>query len=152
MEFFIFCDGSCYNSPGKNSVGYAAVLTDHMFPTFDNILDKQLGSYLEGTNNEAEWAALVAGMELMLKHNKIIHKYVSYHIFTDSNLIVNQANGNYKIRKKNLFPYVAEYKELLKQARSCRISFSIKWISRKQNKIADYYSKCANPYFNFLDN
>lgn len=148
MEYFIFCDGSCYNQPGKNSTGYAAVMTDRMFPTFDNILNHWTGTKAIGTNNTAEWDALILGMRLMIAHNLISDSLDSYHIFTDSDLIVHQANGDWRVKKSTLWPYYKEFKELRKQVRKYRISFSIKWISRKQNKLADHYSREANPYYN----
>jgi len=148
MEYFIFCDGSCHNKPGENSTGYAAVLTDRMFATFDNVLNKYTGHKAEGTSNLAEWDALILGMQLMIEHNGTnTDGYNSYHIFTDSDLIANQANGNWRVRKQTFWPVYKKFKALRRQANDCRISYSIKWISRKQNKIADFYSREANPHY-----
>jgi ribonuclease HI len=147
MEYFIFCDGSCYNKDGHNTTGYAAVLTDRMFATHDNVLKKRTGWDPVGTNNTAEWDALILGMILMLEHDLKTRDFNGYHIFTDSELIANQANGDYKVRNQTLWPYHKKFKELKKRARACRIEFSIQWIPREQNKIADHYSREANPHY-----
>ena len=66
-------------------------------------------------------------------------------ILSDSALIVGQANGDMKVRNDQLRYYCAEYRVLEIQAKE--IWFDIEWVSRKQNRAADAYSKLVNPYF-----
>jgi len=152
MTFYIHCDGSCYNHPDHNTVGYAAVLSEVVDPLMTEVLRTKTGWEREGTNNTAEWLALLAGMELMMEYDKEKNiMYDHYVIFTDSQLIAGQANGEMRVRDRNLMGYYAEYLALEKQTNSGAghypICFDIKWISRRQNRAADAYSKLVNPYF-----
>jgi ribonuclease HI len=146
MTIYIHCDGSCYNHPDHNTVGYAAVLSKKEDPEMTEVIKTKTGWCEEGTNNIAEWLALLAGMEMMIEyHNEKPSPYTQYKIYTDSALIVGQANGTMKVRKNELKYYYAEYRALEQKAHE--IWFDIAWVSRKQNRAADAYSKLVNPYF-----
>ncbi len=144
MTYYIHCDGSCYNHPDHNTVGYAAVLSNQFDPDMCEVLNTRTGWGKNGTNNIAEWLALIAGMRLMIEHHSIVQDQ-KYEIYTDSNLIVGQANGNFRVRNAGLRPYYKQFRELEKRAKG--IDFDIIWTSRKNNRAADMYSKFANPYF-----
>ena len=146
MTIYIHCDGSCYNHPDHNTVGYAAVLSKKLDPQMTEVIKTKTGWCKEGTNNTAEWLALLAGMELMMEYEKNHpNPYNQYMILSDSALIVGQANGDMKVRNDQLRYYCAEYRVLEIQAKE--IWFDIEWVSRKQNRAADAYSKLVNPYF-----
>ena len=59
------------------------------------------------TNNEAEYSALIQGIKACLDH-KIYH----INIFSDSELIVNQVNGKYKLKDSKMIELHAEVKKL----------------------------------------
>ncbi|KKN85463.1 hypothetical protein LCGC14_0277820 [marine sediment metagenome] len=146
MTIYIHCDGSCYNHPDHNTVGYAAVLSKKFDPLMTEVIETKTGWDRAGTNNTAEWLALLAGMELMIKHSREKpNPHTQYQIYTDSALVAGQANGKMQVRKNSLKYYYAEYRALEKQAHD--LWFDIEWVSRKQNRAADAYSKLVNPYF-----
>jgi ribonuclease HI len=62
-----------------------------------------------GTNNYAEWMALCWGM--LIAHTQGIKEL---DITGDSQLIINQAKGNWRVKKEELKPFKEEYDSLLK--------------------------------------
>jgi len=144
MTYFIFCDGSCYNHPDHNTVGYAAVLSRTYDPLMTEVIKTRTGWHEEGTNNTAEWSALIAGMEMMIDWEEE-NPWSKYRIYSDSALIVGQANGTMKVRNELLKYHYAEYRAL--ELKAHQIDFEIAWVSRKYNRAADAYSKLVNPYF-----
>ena len=83
------------------------------------------------TVNEAEYQALIEGLEYCL-----IEKYDLLHIFSDSEIVVKQVLGHYKVRK-NLIPYHREVTQLLF---NFGLGTTIEHISGKENP-ADIYSR-----------
>jgi len=152
MTYYIHCDGSCYNHPDHNTMGYAAVLANQFDPDMCEVLKTKTGWDEDGTNNIAEWLALIAGIELMIANfnekwsdGPVNAYWDKYEIYTDSSLIVGQANGNFRVRNAGLRPHYKRFRELEKQAKG--LDFDILWASRKNNGTADIYSKLVNPYF-----
>ena len=98
--------------------------------------DKLVYSFSENigirTNNEAEYSALIEGIKACLDH-KIYH--VS--IFSDSELIVNQVNGKYKLKDPKMIKLHAEVTKLCSELKSWTISH----VPREQNVEADELSK-----------
>jgi ribonuclease HI len=91
MSVSLYCDGASRGNPGPSGAG--VVLLDEKDEQFF-----ELSRYLDsGTNNEAEYRALVRGLEaaadLGVKRMQI---------FLDSELVVKQLNGKYKVRSPRL--------------------------------------------------
>ena len=84
------------------------------------------------TNNEAEYSALIQGIQACLDH-KIYH----VDIFSDSELIVNQVNGKYKLKDSKMIKLHAEVTKLCSELESWTISH----VPREQNEEADHLSK-----------
>ena len=84
------------------------------------------------TNNEAEYSALIQGIKACLDH-KIYH----INIFSDSELIVNQVNGKYKLKDSKMIKLHAEVTKLCSELESWTISH----VPREQNEEADHLSK-----------
>ena len=80
------------------------------------------------TNNQAEYQAVIAGMEkaISLGANAV-------EINSDSELIVRQLSGKYKVKHVMLKPLY----EHVKQLRSSLVSFKVNHIPREQNREAD---------------
>jgi ribonuclease HI len=122
----LYTDGACRGNPGQGGAG--AVLIDEE----GNIFATQKTALGVCTNNIAEYKALILGLEEALKR-----KCRCLHIFLDSELLVNQINGQYKVKNENLRGLMREVKKLL----SYLDSFTVRHIERSQNHIAD---KLAN--------
>nr|XP_043639185.1 uncharacterized protein LOC122610256 [Erigeron canadensis] len=86
------------------------------------------------TNNEAEYEALLAGLQ-MARDMKIrnIHAYV------DSQLVACQVKGEYDAKQGTTKLYLQKVRELIE----CFSHFEIEHIRRNQNKKADALSKLA---------
>src|SRR5579864_1644344 len=123
---FANIDGGARGNPGP--AGYGVVIKDAANQVLAEI-SKFLG---HGTNNFAEYSALLAALDYAQKHG---HK--SLHVFSDSELLVKQLKGEYKVRSHELKP-------LYEQARAASHkleNFSIQHVRREQNREAD---KLAN--------
>ena len=145
MIFYVFADGSCYNDPEHNTAGYAACLAKTRHPeTLEEIYHISKGWFLDGTNNQAEWAGFNAALRIVEEWQK---KYptAEFIILSDSQLIISQALGIYEVRNKSLLPFYAEFKIIVEALDMNHVGF--KWIPRTQNILADKLSKDVNPYF-----
>ncbi|MFB3925483.1 MAG: ribonuclease HI family protein [Syntrophales bacterium] len=118
----LFTDGASRGNPGEAGAGI--VLSDA-----DGVVLGRRKKFLGVcTNNEAEYRALVIGLEEALRK-----KCRRLHIHLDSELIVRQILGLYKIRSGNLIRLADEVKKLL----SYFDAYTIEHISREKNAIAD---------------
>ena len=124
--YYIYTDGASRGNPGDSAYGFA-ILKD------DDILSKGNGYLGEKTNNQAEYIALLEGLKKLLELD--INKNVI--IYMDSQLIVRQIKGVYKIRNKKLKEYYKKIVKLLDKIEN----WNIKHIKREENEIAD---KLAN--------
>ena len=87
------------------------------------------------TNNDAEYEAVIAGLELALEIG-----VSSLCLHSDSQLIVNQILGEFQIRGERLTAYLKKTKLLLNQLDH----YLIKRIPREKNQEADELAKQAS--------
>ncbi|GKB73828.1 reverse transcriptase domain-containing protein [Tanacetum coccineum] len=93
------------------------------------------------SNNEAEYEALVAGLELTIQmEDQRIDAY------TDSLLIVNQVKGVYEAREDLMKIYLSKVQGLQKHFKG----FTITQVPRSKNKRADALNKLASSSFTHL--
>ena len=121
----IFADGCSLGNPGKSGIGI--VIYE------DKRKVKELCFYIgETTNNVAEYFALILSLaECLYK------KYKTVDIYMDSKLIVEQVNGTFKVKNKNLYTlnFLAKYFiSLLKKV-------NLHFTAREDNKLADSLAK-----------
>lgn len=122
MASLLQFDGASKGNPGEASSG--AVLFDD-----SKGIQVEAGTYLgTATNNQAEWAGLVNGLEIAIKLG--IKKL---RVEGDSLLIVSQVLGTYKVKNAGLKPYYEKAILLIKEFDE----FSIKHVLRKFNIHAD---------------
>ena len=84
------------------------------------------------TNNEAEYSALIRGLELALEL-----KIFSLDIYGDSELVVKQINGDYKVKNERMKVLHSRAKLLLNKLNNWKIAH----IPREKNVVADKLSK-----------
>lgn len=119
----IYTDGGARGNPGPAGAG--AVIYD------GNTVLAELKRYLgEATNNVAEYEALILALE-EAKKRKFSDNAVEVRM--DSELIVKQMKGEYKVKDKNLKILHAKVRELLQDFSS--VSFV--HVPREENKEAD---------------
>ena len=120
--FKLFTDGGARGNPGPAGAG--ALIIDS-----NNNVKDQLKSYLGNkTNNEAEYMALLLGLTLAVKNN-----IKDLECNMDSELLVKQLNGEYKVKNENLKKLYLKVKDIEKRF----TSISYKHIPRKENASAD---------------
>lgn len=115
-------DGGARGNPGP--AGYGVVLRDASGKSVAE-LSRFLGIR---TNNFAEYSGLIAALECALEKNLRALRVVS-----DSELMVRQINGQYKVRSPELRPLYEQAKALIHRFSSFRIEHA----RREQNKDAD---------------
>jgi ribonuclease HI len=128
-EITIHSDGAARGNPGPAGAG--AVLTDP-----DGKLVGEVCKYLSDdmTNNQAEYNALI----LALKEARL-KGATRLKIFADSELMVKQIRGEYKVKNEGIKPLYLEAMELLRHVGN----FSIEYIPRERNKRADKLANLA---------
>lgn len=92
-----------------------------------------------GSSNDAEWLALILAVEWFLTETD--EKTMT--VRSDSQLIVNQANKRFVIRKQNLQVHAKRFFYLMKIARKLGRKVTVEWIRREENGHADKISKAA---------
>jgi len=118
----LYVDGGSRGNPGPSGAG--AVIKSPAGAVVKR-LKKHLGS---GTNNRAEYMALIMGLEAA---HKLGAK--SLRIFADSELMVRQISGRYRVKSPILQPLYTRARGLL----SSFEDFKINHIPRSRNSEAD---------------
>jgi len=125
MAIEVYIDGAARGNPGPAGIG--VVIKD------GPKLIEEIGAYIgKTTNNMAEYMALVRGLEEV-----IIRGFKSASFYSDSELLVKQLNGEYKVKHENLVPLHYHVLTLVDRMKD----FSIKHVTREKNEHAD---KMAN--------
>lgn len=126
--FELYTDGASKGNPGPAGVGIYCLKNRAIF-------FKQGFFAGYGTNNFAEYCALLCGLAILKKQTAEISK-PRLNIFCDSQLLVYQINGLYKTKNLVIINFTSKIKSLLQN-----FSWSIMHIPREKNKEAD---KLAN--------
>jgi ribonuclease HI len=100
----VYSDGACRNNPGQSSVG--VLICD---PS-GGVLEEHSATIGHHTNNEAEYLALAQALILASSHTK-----GKVECFLDSELVVNQLNGSYRVRQSRLAELAEEVQRLAEQ-------------------------------------
>ncbi|MEK7447801.1 MAG: ribonuclease HI family protein [Patescibacteria group bacterium] len=129
-KVIIYTDGGARNNPGPAGIG--VVLYDEK----KKIMETYKEYIGEATNNQAEYRALLKGLELAEKYMdsrlRRNDKGVEIECFLDSELVVKQLNKEYKVKDPDL---QVLYSQILDLVIFKNISF--KHVKREQNKLAD---------------
>lgn len=126
-ELYVNTDGGSRGNPGPAASGF--VIKDNA----GNVLEL-CGKYIgEATNNVAEYQAVI---EAFMKIDEMVKeegREVRLVFFLDSQLVVNQLSGNFKIKNENLKQFVAKIRELENNYQ--KVSYN--YIAREKNYEAD---------------
>jgi ribonuclease HI len=127
LKATVWFDGACSGNPGPMGGG-AVIEVEGGSP---QVLSMAFGL---GTNNQAEYRALILGLRHALAAG--VEEVV---VKGDSELVLKQLLGKYRVRKEELKPLHAEAAKLLRQFRSSKLE----WVPRAANAVADEASKKA---------
>ncbi|MBU4298838.1 ribonuclease HI family protein [Patescibacteria group bacterium] len=127
-KIIIYTDGGSRGNPGPSAIGVI----------FYNELGQEIKNYSqyigEATNNEAEYNALIFGLEKFkqLFGKKLVH-VSEIELRSDSELMIKQLNGEYKVLEPKI-------QTLFLRAWNLKLDFKkvkFRFISREKNKEAD---------------
>ncbi len=123
----IYTDGGARGNPGPSACAFVVVKDGKVIFSDSKFLGKT-------TNNVAEYNAVKLAYEwLVLNKGKIKNETIVF--FLDSELLVKQLNGVYKIRNKNLAQIALKIRRL--QDLLNRLVF-YKHVPREKNLLADF--------------
>ncbi len=122
----IYFDGSAKPNPGKMRIGAVVKCCGNV-----EEISKEVGN---GTNNMAEYLALIEALKVARKMGALAVK-----AYGDSTLVVEQVNGRWKTKSKELKQLKWEVLELLGRFKR----WEIRWIPELENERAH---KLANSW------
>lgn len=131
MDLKIFTDGGALNNPGPAASAFV-VYRDNKIIHQDSFA---LGS---STNNFAEYTAVVKAYEWLIKNKPADLTKVGF--FSDSNLMVNQLNGLFKVKNAAIREFVLKIRSF-EQELNLPISYT--HVYREKNELADSLVKKA---------
>jgi len=119
-------DGGARGNPGP--AGYGAIFKDASGKKIGE-LSRYLGIQ---TNNFAEYSGLIAALEHALNQG-----YKTLKVFSDSELLVRQMKGIYKVRSPELRPLYDQARSLIRKLDSFRIEHVRREFNREADKLAN---------------
>jgi len=143
MRIDIYFDGACQNHADRNKSYHMGV---GLYCEVDRVPYKGLAIFAgngcwrspqeHGTSNIAEWVGMCLAAQWS---NRLLKEFPQrvVTIFSDSQLVTNQFNGNWMVKKRHLAPFLREAKKNLNAA----VTNPVIWIKRDKNRVADDYSK-----------
>jgi len=114
----IYADGASLGNPGPAAIG--ATIKDEQGQLLD-VVSQRIGT---ATNNQAEYRALIAALGKAIKLGA-----GEVDIYLDSELVVRQINGRYRVKNAALKPLYQQAKQLQSRLKG----FTIAHIPRQQN-------------------
>ena len=131
MELNVYTDGGSRGNPGIS--GYGLVIYDEK----QKVICKESKFLGIKTNNEAEYLAIIGALE-WIKKNQSFLNITKINFFADSQLMIRQFQGIYKVKAPTLLPLFSRSQQLLIQI---NLPCTFKDIRRESNELAD---KLAN--------
>ncbi len=121
-DLVIHTDGASRGNPGKAGIGVA------IFDKHYQLLEELCKYIGESTNNVAEYQAMILAAQKAVAYNarKVTFK-------TDSELLVRQLNGAYRVKSQNILPLYHELTILLGKIPEWKIQH----VRREENACAD---------------
>ena len=123
-----YIDGGSRGNPG--AAGYGVVILDESKNSLAEI-SEYIGIQ---TNNYAEYSALIGALLYATTH-----QFDGLRIYADSELLVRQIKGDYKVKNANLKKLFEQAQPLIRSLKQ----FSIQHIPREENQEADRLANLA---------
>ncbi len=121
-RYHLYTDGGARGNPGPAGIGARLM-------TAGGDVVEDVADYIgKATNNVAEYQALIAGLEVALDRG-----VERLDVFLDSELVVRQVNGQYKVKDAGLKPLHQQACLLLSRFHEV----DVKHVRREQNAAAD---------------
>jgi len=124
-EIIIYTDGGSRGTPGPSACSFVVEEKGRILHKENKFLGK-------ATNNYAEYSGVLLAMEWLKENAGHLPKTVNFYL--DSELIVRQINGVYKVKDENLKKL---HTKILNIIFELKTEITFKNVPREQNKIAD---------------
>ena len=121
-EIIVYTDGGSRGNPGPAAAGF--ILIDDV----GNQLQAKAFFLGQSTNNVAEYTAICKALEAAEKIGA-----ERLRVFTDSELLAKQINGQYKVKSDKIRPLFRQTLQMLGKFKS----YKVQHITREENKEAD---------------
>jgi len=118
----LYCDGASRGNPGPAGAGVA------LYNPQEDLKAARSWYLGETTNNVAEYQALILGLKLARQLG-----VTRIQVFSDSQLLVRQISGRYRVKAPHLLPLWRQAKQELQNFEACAIS----QVPREINSQAD---------------
>lgn len=126
-EGICIIDGSVAGNPGKGGIGVVLMEKGNEGTVFR--VSKSIGW---ATNNEAEWLAFIEALRLAKRKG-----FQKLQLLTDSELLLRQWNGTYKVKAKNLQKLFNKAKELANTFQDLQIIAGSRKDTKEAHKLAN---------------
>ena len=121
-KLIIHTDGGSRSNPGPAASAY--VFTDQS----GKVMEAKSFFIGKATNNQAEYTAVIKALQAAKQFSKSVIT-----LYSDSELLVKQIKGQYKVKNKNIRPLFDKVVKLLADFHDCRFVH----LKRESNKHAD---------------
>ncbi|KUO51453.1 MAG: hypothetical protein APF76_13905 [Desulfitibacter sp. BRH_c19] len=128
MDINVYTDGASRGNPGKAAIGVI------IYDLYGQVLREENEFIGVATNNVAEYKAVIRGLEVSTELGA-----TGVTLYADSQLLVRQLAGEYRVKNEGLKPLYQQAKELTKNFKK----FKAIHIPREQNKEADKLANLA---------
>ena len=129
-EWVVYSDGASRGNPGRAAIGAALYRLEDGRLVLVGKVSQVIG---HATNNVAEYKALVEGLKLALGHRPD-----RLTVRADSQLLIRQLEGRYRVKNTALQPLYLEAKRLLS-----KMPHRLEHVPREENEVADAFANAA---------
>lgn len=131
-----YFDGACepVNPNGHMGIGSLIIDGDEVIHKHSSCIKFGESGFTATSNNVAEYLAIINILEKLIELN---YNTRSIQLWGDSQLVVQQMKGNWRIKKGAYVEYAKKAKELISKF----TQISVDWIPRENNQLADDLSK-----------
>ena len=129
-EWVLYSDGASRGNPGRAAIGAALYRLEDGRPALVGQVSESIG---HATNNVAEYRALIEGLKLARQHrpDRLV-------VRADSQLLIRQLEGRYRVKNVFLQPLYMEAKQILST-----IPHRLEHVPREENFVADALANAA---------
>lgn len=121
MKYSLYTDGGSRGNPGPAAYGFV-IYADH------EVVAKKGGYVGETTNNVAEYMGLLEGLKELKNHTQ-----GEVWVYMDSELIIKQMRGEYRVRDANLKDIYVQVQQI--EAQFDKVHYT--HVRREKNAVAD---------------
>ena len=129
-DWILYSDGASRGNPGRAAIGAALYRLVDGRPRLHGQVSESIG---HATNNVAEYRALIEGLKLAQEQNP-----ERLTVRADSQLLIRQLEGRYRVKNVVLQPLYLEAKRILN-----KIPHRLEHVPREENVVADALANAA---------